>query len=151
MQDRFPLIDFSLWETYALNEFLNHQLARNTVFVEVERHLEESAFYALKEHFDAPVLLMPSMNELFLYAGELTIVIIRLTTEAPVLEHASRIEKLLVDLYANNLVKGIMSPAEIPGIYETAMSRYHVNYCALMRYARRRGVDKRVQERIGDD
>lgn len=146
IEGRFPLLGFVVWETYSLNEFLNHQLARNHVFVEVEKPLEESAFLALRERFSVPVLLKPSGNDLYLYSDELTIIVISLTTEAPVSGHGVKIEKLLVDLLANKLVRQIISPGEIPDIFESAFSRYQINRNTLLRYARRRGLEQETKD-----
>ena len=145
---RFPLLDYAVWETYALNEFLKHQLTRNHIFVEVEKPLEESVFTALRERTDSPVLLKPSGNDLYLYSGDLTIVVSTLTSEAPISRHEVRIEKLLVDLLANKLIGQIISPGDIPKIFNVAVTRYKINHSALLRYARRRGLEREVKERI---
>ena len=145
---QFPLLDYAVWETYALNEFLNHQLARNHIFVEVEKPLEESVFAALRKWTNHTVLLKPSGNDLYLYSGDLTIIVTTLTSEAPIVGHEIRIEKLLVDLYANKLVSQIISAGEIPNIFAVAFSRYNINRSALLRYARRRGLEREINERI---
>ena len=145
---QFPLLDYAVWETCALNEFLNHQLARNHIFVEVEKPLEESVFIALREWTKAPVLMKPSGNDLYLYSGDLTIIVSTLTSEAPIAGHEIRIEKLLVDLLANKLIYQIISPSEIPNIFTMAFSRYNINRSALLRYARRRGLEREINERI---
>ena len=145
---QFPLLDYAVWETCALNEFLNHQLARNHIFVEVEKPLEESVFTALREWADSPVLMKPSGNDLYLYSGDLTIIVSTLTTEAPISDHKVRIEKLLVDLLANKLVGRIISPGEIPDIFTVAFSRYNINRNALLRYARRRGLEQEIKDML---
>jgi len=148
LEERFPLLDYAVWETYALNEFLNHQLSRGHIFIEVERPLEESVFTALREKTEIPVLLKPSGNDLYLYSGDLTAIVITLTSEAPIRGHEIRIEKLLVDLLANKLVGQIISPGEIPDIFATAFLRYNINHNALFRYARRRGQEQEIKEKV---
>ena len=37
MQEQFPLLSYRVWELSWLNEFFNHQLAHNLIFVEVEK------------------------------------------------------------------------------------------------------------------
>ena len=37
MQKQFPLLSYRVWELSWLNEFFNHQLAHNKIFVEVEK------------------------------------------------------------------------------------------------------------------
>jgi len=145
---QFPQLDYAVWETYALNEFLNHQLARNHIFVEVEKPLEESIFAALRKWTNYTVLLKPSGNDLYLYSGDLTIIVSTLTSEAPIAKHEIRIEKLLVDLLANKLISQIISPSEIPNIFTMAFSRYNINRSALLRYARRRGLEQEINEKL---
>ena len=145
---QFPQLDYAVWETYALNEFLNHQLARNHIFVEVEKPLEESIFAALRQWTNYTVLLKPSGNDLYLYSGDLTIIVSTLTSEAPIAKHEIRIEKLLVDLLANKLISQIISPSEIPNIFTMAFSRYNINRSALLRYARRRGLEQEINEKL---
>jgi hypothetical protein len=139
LSDRYPLLSFSVWETVQLNEFVNHQMGRNCIFVEAEKPLEQSVFEALREEFALPVLYKPSKNDLYLYAGQTTITVLPLTSEAPVREHRATIEKILADLYANALVGGIVSPSEYLTVFDEALSKYIVNQNALLRYARRRG------------
>jgi len=148
LDEQFPLLEFAVWETYTLNEFLNHQLGRDHIFVEVEKPCEVDAFYALREQVEDPVLYKPTGDEIFLYSGELTIIISTLTTEAPVTNHMIKLEKLLVDLLANKLVGQIISPGEIPDIFDMVCSQYFINRSTLFRYARRRGLEKEILERI---
>jgi hypothetical protein len=135
----YPFLSFSVWETKQLNEFANHQLERNYIFVEIEKPLEQSVFRALQEEFALPALYKPSEDDLYLYSGQVTLVVLALTSEAPVYGHRAAIEKVLADLWANRLVDSIISSAEHPNIFEEAFSKYSVNKNALMRYARRRG------------
>lgn len=144
--DRFPLLSFSVWETNHLNEFANHQLERNCIFVEVEKPLEQSVFESLREIFVHPVLYKPSKDNLYLYSERITIVILPLTSEAPVCEHRATIEKILVDLFANTLVGGIINPSEYQDIFEDAFSKYAINKNVILRYARRRGKADKIKE-----
>ena len=47
--DRYPLLEFQMWELIQFNEFLNHQIAKNIIVVEVENMLEDSVFDTLRE------------------------------------------------------------------------------------------------------
>ena len=37
LKEKYPLLDYRVWEISWLNEFWNHQIAQNKIFVEVER------------------------------------------------------------------------------------------------------------------
>lgn len=47
--DWYPLLEFQMWELIQFNEFLNHQIAKNIIVVEVENMLEDSVFDTLRE------------------------------------------------------------------------------------------------------
>lgn len=66
---RFPLLTFIVWETRAFNEFANHQMARNFIFIEVEKPLGESVFNTLHEQNNCTTLYKPSVKEIVLYSG----------------------------------------------------------------------------------
>jgi hypothetical protein len=151
LEEKYPMLDFAVWEMRALNEFLNHQIERNHVFVEVEKPLEESIFLALREKVKYPVLYKPTAKEVSLYSGPLTVLVIPLTTEAPVHGHEVTLEKLLVDLFANPILSCIISKNEYTDIFEEAQSRYTINRNSLLRYAKRRGKAEEVQKRIPYD
>jgi len=139
LQDQFPLISFIVWETRAYNEFSNHQLARNIIFAEVEKPHSEFVFDTLQEQGKLRILFRPSEKEIAMYTGTITVVVLPLTSEAPIHGCYSRLEKLLVDLFANTLLDKIISRGDYPGIYEEAFSRYDINHNMMLRYAKRRG------------
>lgn len=83
IEKEYPLVDFQAWELIQLNEFVNHQIAHNTVFIEVEDMLEEAVFHTLKSKFPC-VLLFPSEETFYRYRSpEQTIVILKLFQRQP--------------------------------------------------------------------
>ena len=139
IKKKYPEVAFIVWETHAYNEFANHQLWRNFIFVEAEKWLEESVFNALCERIENRVLFKPSKKEIVLYSEDATVSVLTLTSEAPICDNQARLEKLLVDLFANPLVDRIVSRGDYPGIYKEAFLKYKINYKMMLRYARRRG------------
>ena len=147
---RYPLVDFQIWEAYQWNEFINFLFARNTVFVEVEGMAEEAVFRLLFERY-AHVLLHPSFDEYDKYAGAETVVVGKLVTEAPPCYGKYKqapLEKLLVDLFGHGLSGGFIARSEYAAIYEESFRKYTVNRVKMFRYARRRGIEKDIQEFI---
>ena len=69
IQASYPLVDFQIWELYQMNEFVNHLLAKNTIFVEVENMLDESVFNLLFDRYPH-VLHNPDIEEYYKYAGD---------------------------------------------------------------------------------
>ncbi|HYE82238.1 MAG TPA: DUF6577 family protein [Clostridia bacterium] len=145
LKQQFPLLAFIIWETRAYNEFANHQMARNFIFVEVEKPLGESVFNALHEKNNYTTLYKPSAKEIALYSGTVTVSVLPLTSEAPVNGFNATLEKLLVDLFANKLLDRIVSRSDYPEIYEEAFSKYSINYNLMIRYAKRRNRDAEIK------
>lgn len=64
MNDKFPLMDYRIWEINWLNEFWNHQIAQNKIFLEVENIGCEFVYTELCERHSGKILLRPDENEL---------------------------------------------------------------------------------------
>lgn len=142
IKEEYPLVDFQIWELYQLNEFVNHQISRNTIFVYVENMLDDSIFQLLFDRYPH-VLHNPNADEYYKYAGTETIVVQRLISESPASYgeyNQSPLEKILVDLLGRGLVGSIISRSEYPAIYEDSFSKYGINTSKLLRYARRRNA-----------
>lgn len=59
---------------------------------------------------------------------------------------ATKIEKLIVDLLANNPIVFPVDPAEVQVIITTALTTYNINYSTLTRYAKKRNQYHRLKE-----
>lgn len=46
---KFPYISFTVFETVLMNNFLNHLIAQNTIFLQVERESSIYIFYVWRE------------------------------------------------------------------------------------------------------
>lgn len=139
--EQFPQVKFTIFETVLLNEFLNHLVAQNTVFLQVEKDASLFVFRFLQEEGIFRLLYKPTKKDYSLYWGKESIVITDMISEAPLLEncpHCICIEKLLVDLYCDRLIGMTFSKAEYRDVMELALSRYAVDRAKMMRYARRR-------------
>ena len=147
----YPLVDFSIMELIQLNDFVNHQLAHNVLFLSVESDVMEFVFNMLKDQYFGKVFINPTPEMYHQYWSDNMIVINKLTTESP--KNAgtpwhTRLEKLLVDIVADPLLLDSVSESEYPTIYEDAFSMYVVDESCLFRYAARRAVDKKIKELI---
>lgn len=151
IRKKFPKASYTIWETFSLNEFINHQFATNIVFIDSEKNLSDSIFHLLKEEMKVRILYKPKVEELIKYVGEEIIVIEDLISEAPIYKEIigkSKVEKQLVDLMANKLIKCIISNEDIRDIYENIFSKYNVDEKILFRYARRRNAEKKIKNFI---
>ncbi len=151
IQSQYPLVDFSITELIQLNDFVNHQIAHNVLFLSVESDAKEFVFDSLKERYFGKVLIDPNLEVYNHYWSDGAIVINKLVTEAPkgneISWHA-RLEKVLVDLIADHLFASSVSESEYPAIYENAFSMYAIDESCLFRYAKRRAVDGKIKKLI---
>lgn len=153
IHEAYPLVDYQIWELYQMNEFVNHLIARNTIFVEVENMLDESVFDLLFEKYPH-VLHSPSLEQYYKYAGEETFIVRNLISEAPPsvgeFKQAS-LEKILVDLFGRGISGSLISRSEYQAIYEDAFKKYNINQAKMFRYARRRGIEKNIKDFIREN
>ena len=153
IRENYPLVDFQVWELYQMNEFVNHLLAKNTIFIEVENMLDESIFNLLFNRYPH-VLHNPSLDEYYKYAGDETIIVRKLISEAPPpfgQYRQASLEKLLVDLFGRGISGSILSRSEYRAIYEDAFQKYNINQGKMFRYARRRGIEKAIRDFIHEE
>lgn len=153
MQDHYALLPFSIFELIQLNEFVNHQLAHNGVFLSVEEDVMEFVFDTMKEAYPGKVLFDPTLELYHQYWYDGIIVINKLVTEAPqdpLVPWHTRLEKLLVDLFCEKILMESISESEFPTLLEDAFSRYVIDESCLFRYAKRRGADKRLKKLISE-
>ena len=151
---KYPNVKFSVFELVQLNEFLNHQLAHNVIFVSVEKIFGDFVFDTLKETNPGRVLIYPTPDTFHQYWYSDMIVIKKLVTEAPnnrKCPWAARLEKILVDIMADPLVINSISASEYPNIYIDAFQKYIVNENCLFRYAKRRGVENEILQLIKNE
>ena len=153
VEERFPLLDFRVWETSWLNEFLNHLVARNTVLVCVENDGCGFAFEALAEASPGRVLLKPSPEDAMRYGRDGSAAIVRLVSEAPAgrpERYRAAAEQVVVDMVADKLVRSLLPQGDYPDAVAGIANRYALDQSALLRYARRRGKEGEVRSLLAE-
>lgn len=151
LKEDFHDLNFRISELYQLNRFLNHQIAHNVIFVFAEKELSISAFERLKKEYEGKVLVNPTEEDFFNYRRDGMIVVRNLLTESPKGRKErwhTDLEKLLVDIFAENLLKAMFSESEYPSIYETAFRFYVVDESQMFRYAKRRKIADKIRKFI---
>ena len=144
-------MNYIIFETTQLNEFINHQISRNTIFVFVDGDVIDFAFNTLKDTFNNMVMLSPSIKEFKQYRSEDMIVLRKLVSESP--QNLNKtwqitLEKMLVDIMAEAILKEILAESEYKYIYETAFNKYIIDESKMFRYARRRGIAEKIRDFI---
>lgn len=143
LKSEFSAIKAIVYESTILNEWVNHLISRNVLFVEVEKDYMHSVFRELQENIQTTILLKPSIDDYYLYASDATIIVSNLITQAPLHKDSYdiRIEKLLVDMFANKLLREFISEDEIENILNDIFSTYVVNTKTVLAYAKRRKLE----------
>lgn len=149
IQERFPRVNFTVFETVLMNDFLNHLIGRNTIFVQVEKDSSIFVFRYLQEQGYNNLLFTPDKKEIELYWDQDCVIITNLISEAPLRkEDPTKItlEKMLVDMVADKQISSTFSPAELPDVFDQAKKTYRLDKSKMLRYARRRHKEDKVND-----
>jgi len=140
----FPFLDLCIWNTSCLNEFSIHQTNQYFQILEVEKEITQSIFIHLKEQ-KKNVFLEPTKEvfERYVTDSKNVIIVKTLITEAPTLNidniKTSSLEKILVDIFCDEIIFSAYQGNEMKTIYKNSFSKYAINESKLLRYANRRG------------
>ena len=138
--EAYPLVIFQMWELIQMNDFVNHQIAKNVIFIEVEAMLVDTVYELLHEKYPY-AMIQPTSDTFYKQrATETDIVVQKLLSEAPTpdVNHSCAIEKLLVDLLSKKLPGSLIERSEYPRIYEDVFRKYNIDEIRMFRYAKRR-------------
>lgn len=156
IQKTFPYINYLIWDTKILHELMTHQPGRNQITLEVEKDACESVFNRLKEQFVSRVFLDPDRKSFERYVVDIpdSIILYRLITQSPKIVvnrvPSARLEKILVDIFADEKRFYVFQGQELVTIYENAFASYWVNEKTLFRYAGRRRIAKELRAFINN-
>lgn len=131
-------IPYIIYETNILNEWLNHLLNNNYIIVEVENDYLSFIFDYLKENGFKNILLNPDINELDKYKEDNSIILISYPKYAPIKDEYILIEKLIVDLFSNKIIKSIYEENELNEIYKQIFETYKIDFKKVFSYAKRK-------------
>ncbi|HSM25957.1 MAG TPA: DUF6577 family protein, partial [Anaerolineaceae bacterium] len=154
LKENFPFAPHIIWETSSLREFMVNQPAQNFIIIETERDSIESFFYHLKQKSLLNVFLDPDQKTFERYITGLpeSILILNSVTQSPTIlvEEilTAKLEKILVDIFADDKRFFAFHGQELINIFENAFSTYWINPKTLFRYAGRRNVDGRIKNFI---
>lgn len=152
MEERFPELEYTLFETLLLNEFVNHLYAHNILVLQVEKDLCPFTFDFLNELFPGKVLFNPSSDDLGRYQSDNCIILENRISEAPFDKehpHFITMEKLLVDTVSDKAIKELIPTSEVSNIYENAKLIYKSDLTKIKRYAKRRNAWTKVEALLG--
>lgn len=149
--NKFPLLEYCIWDTTILNNFLHHQIFSGSIILETEREYYESVFNMISGDFDN-VFINPDRTEFYRYVirKENPVIIIPLISQAPVRKVSGiktlSIEKLLVDLLSDESHMDLFKETELVTIYRKILEKLNVNHSTLIRYASRRNLQHKLNK-----
>lgn len=139
----FPFANLCVWNTSVINEFMQHQPNRFFVLVETDKETTNSVFYFLRE-IKKSVFVEPTTDILEKYiVNEKEVFIVKpLISEAPTQNvnnvETTTIEKMLVDIFCDDVIFSAQQGAEMRTIFKEAFAKYTINQSKMLRYANRR-------------
>jgi hypothetical protein len=153
---RFDEVKHCIWETAWLNEFTQHQISKSTIIIEIEKGFEESLFYELKDSMQNEVFLNPDRKAIDFYIAESNqpVIVKKLLTRAPLIKKTDKkvkfyipsLEKILVDLFAEDQLFYYLQGSELMHIYENTLTKYTINFTKLFSYANRREREQDIKQ-----
>lgn len=143
LKAEFPFVNMCVWNTSVLNEFMQHQPNRFFILVETDKETTNSVFYFLRE-IKKSVFVEPTNDILEKYiVNEKEVFIVKpLISEAPTQNvnniETTTIEKILVDIFCDDVIFSAQQGAEMRTIFKEAFAKYTINQSKMLRYADRR-------------
>ena len=120
-----------------------HQPNQVFVLVETDKETTDAIFYFLRE-VKKPVFIDPTKDILEKYVVNENIVFVvkSLVSEAPTQNingiETATIEKMLVDIFCDDVIFSAQQGAEMRTIFNEAFAKYTINQSKMLRYADRR-------------
>lgn len=140
--------DYIIYNITFLNEWLNQLIGKNTIFIEVDKKFFNSIYELLVDNEYKNVLVNPSMQEIEKYSLSDLIIIKPLYSRSPInrKEKSFTLEKIIVDLFADDILKKYYSTSELPWIYKQMFKEYAIDEYSLNAYLTRRRIKEKFYE-----
>lgn len=166
----YPEVEICAWETKILNSFMEMQLLRNVIYIEVEKGFEMIVFERLSRNAEYTTLIKPNIEIINDYNSVENLLVLKtLLYKAPTNKkrfsnrfgyninyHGNRnslstpkIEKILVDIFSDNNLSFI-GESEKKNIFENSLRSYSVNFKTLLSYAKNRNRKKLIEDYINN-
>lgn len=148
IQGRYEDTNYCVWASSWFNQFSRHQKTKDLLIIEIEKDFIESMYYYIKDNFKFDAYLNPSPKVINFYVAESRnpVIIKKLITKSPLEEVVQKkakifvpsMEKMIVDIYADEEIFYFYQGAERRYIYENIIKNYSINFTTLLSYAGRR-------------
>ncbi len=156
----FSLLNTCLWTTEWLNEFTIHQNTHTYTLLEVEDDACESVFYHLRDNGFKNVFLKPDtllMNR-YVSEAESPIIVLKLMNRSPLMSlsiangmmKTPKLEKILVDLYCDDILFTSYKGQEQYQIFQYALKNYEIDFTTFFAYSERRKRKALITNYLGE-
>ncbi|MHC8948767.1 DUF6577 family protein [Sphingobacterium hungaricum] len=148
----FPYINFCIWDTVWLNDFMRHQPFKHYVVIEVEKDASESVFAFLTET-NKNVFFNPDEKifDRYIHNQDEVLIVKNMFSESPLIEkgkiNVPALEKLLVDMLIDTTLFSAQQN-EKDFIMRTVKQKYTLNELKMRRYAVRRNREEEIEKLI---
>lgn len=156
LTQKFEDSKHAVWETKWLNEFSQHQASKQMILIEIEKDFIESLYYELKDTSWNELYLNPDDKAIDFYIADSKnpVIIKKLITRSPIARRTEKkvkfsiplLEKILVDLFAEEKLFYYLQGSELINIYTNAISTYTINFTKLFSYAKRREREQEIKQ-----
>ncbi|WP_300565471.1 DUF6577 family protein [Flavobacterium sp.] len=148
----YPFINYCVWNTSWLNDFMLHQPFKQFTVIEVEKSAVEQVFVNLSYDFKNVYLNPDSLFfERYISTMEDAIIIKNLHSESPTMKLNNivvpMLEKILVDMLIDEDLFSAQQ-GELDYIFKSAYKKYTINESKMKRYASRRNRETELEKRI---
>jgi hypothetical protein len=119
----------------------------------VENILTGAVFESLKERYTS-VLFIPKVEDIQRYASSGSVIVGKLIYRYPKntkQKHGYSAEKLVVDLFAEKLIRPFVSIGDYPAALEEIFTHYRINETKLFNYANERYVATEIHTMIENE
>jgi len=152
-QKEYSEINYCIWQTSWLHEFMIHQPTRRFTIFEVEKDIVESVFFLLKSSKWQVFINADNTIIDYLFMEDKEIIVVKsMISRSPTLIQEQieipSLEKILIDVFCDSKLFSPYSGQELTNIFRYAHKKYHINYTRLLYYAKRRNRNKEVLEFI---
>ena len=140
--------DYIIYNITFLNEWLNQLIGKNTIFIEVDKKYFNSIYELLVDNEYKNILVNPSIQEIEKYSLSDLIIIKPLYSRSPInrKEKSFTLEKIIVDLFVDDILKKYYSTSELPWIYKQMFKEYAIDEYSLNTYLTRRRIKEKFYE-----
>ena len=142
LKNKYPLLKFSCWSTAQIRSYAHHLLNRFVHFVYVESDAMPSVAEFLRDKGYDVWKNPRGLTAKEFSIREKTLVIRRTLNRQPGEDFFSPIEKILVDLFAENRSIPLTELEEYSRIFRNIAERERLSMGALLSYARERKLKK---------